>query len=229
MDQSNYTLYSSSIAGFLGVYLRRKMFEKLQKITAHEQIDTILDVGVTSSQKNIFDNYFEAWFPNKEKITALSDQDASFLELKYPGLKFVRGDGKRLNFPDNSFDLVISSATIEHVGSSTNQKIFIHELLRVSKKFVFITTPNKYFPIELHTYLPILHWLPKSLHRKILRTLKLDFFADEKNLNLLSKSELKSLYPLGKIFDIYLFGWKSNMILFIEKSDKSSSNPLFNL
>ena len=63
-------------------------------------------------------------------------------------MKFIKGDARRMKFRENSFDTVHSSATIEHVGSRSNQKKFIKECYRVSRKDIFITTPNKFYPIE---------------------------------------------------------------------------------
>ena len=83
-----------------------------------------------------------------------------------------------------------SNATIEHVGSHKNQLRFIKECLRISKKYVFIQTPNKFFPIDFHTLLPIIHWLPKKIHRKILKTIRLNIYSLEKNLNLLRLKDL---------------------------------------
>ena len=34
------------------------------------------------------------------------------------------------------------------------------EALRVAPR-AFVTTPNRWFPIEVHTRLPLVHWLPE--------------------------------------------------------------------
>ncbi len=34
----------------------------------------------------------------------------------------------------------------------------------MSRKGLFVTTPNRWFPIEFHTVLPLVHWLPKRQH-----------------------------------------------------------------
>jgi len=44
---------------------------------------------------------------------------------------------------------------------------FVKEALRISEKYVFITTPNRNFFLDLHTAIPIIHWLPKKMFRKI--------------------------------------------------------------
>ena len=115
-------------------------------------------------------------------------------------------------------DLVISNATIEHVGNFYNQIKMIKNIKKLSKKFFVITTPNRYYPIDFHTKLPFIHWLSKKVHKKILSFLKLDFFSKEENLNLLSEKDLKiALKDAGveeyKIFYIYLMGFRSNFLV----------------
>lgn len=153
---------------------------------------SILDVGVNGDTIGEGDNYFEKLYPWPHRITALGIQDASALEKQYPGLKFVRGDGTHVPFADNSFDIAFSSAVAEHVGSFEKQKKFYAEVLRVGKK-AFITTPDRLFPMEVHTGIPFLHWLPKRLFRKIMSMLGLHYFADEANLNLLTMKEVKKI------------------------------------
>ena len=115
-----------------------------------------------------------------------------------------------------------SNATIEHVGSYQNQISLIKETFRVSKKYVFIQTPNRYYPIDFHTTLPFIHWLPKDMHRKILKFLGLNFYALEENLNLLSEKNLINIcnelnIKKFKILKHKLLFLTSNLILIIEK------------
>jgi ubiquinone/menaquinone biosynthesis C-methylase UbiE len=185
-------------------------------------ISSVLDVGVTSDKKALASNYFEKHYPVKSKITALSNQDASFLEEVYPGLKFQLGDARQLPFNDQSMDVIFSSAVIEHIGSYENQKTMLQECYRVAKHGIFITTPNRWYPIELHTILPLLHWLPKFIHRKILKLLGLSFYAREENLNLLDRWQLEKMcHELGiknfVIKSISTFGFTSNLILIATK------------
>ena len=45
------------------------------------------------------------------------------------------------------------------------QQRFVDESLRVAPR-AFVTTPNRWFPIEVHTRLPLVHWLPEAVaHR----------------------------------------------------------------
>ena len=142
---------------------------------------------------------------------------------KYPNIKkIILGDGRKNNLPDNSFDIVHSNATIEHVGSHKNQLKFIKECIRISKKYTFIQTPNRFYPIDFHTILPLIHWLPKNIHRKILQIFGLNFYSLEKNLNLLSEQDLRKLCKEininnFKIIKYKLFFMTSNFILLIKK------------
>ena len=77
---------------------RRRMYERFLHNTAIQSSETLLDVGVTSDQSYESSNYVEVWYPHKDKITAVGMDDASFLEERYPGLRYCRADGRNLPF-----------------------------------------------------------------------------------------------------------------------------------
>ena len=140
-------------------------------------------------------------------------------------MQFKQGDACALPFADSSIDVVFSSAVIEHVGAYEKQKQMLAECLRVAKKGVFITTPNRFFPIEMHTLLPLIHWLPKSWHRFLLNKLGLNFYAKEENLNLLSYSDLLKLSQVNQssctvceIKQLKTAGFISNFMLVMKKN-----------
>lgn len=208
-----------SIGAVMAYRVRRKIYGKLSEVIDLEALDTILDVGVTADEKAAYSNFFESFYPHKERITALSDQDAVRLEKLFPGLRFVQGDGCALPFGDRQFDLVFSSAVLEHVGSHERQKAFIKEACRVSRKWVFLTTPNRWHIFEFHTYWPFIHWLPKSWHRKLLKWLKMDYLSEESSLNLLGKRDLehicRDLAVDYKILHVRFLALPSNLLLVI--------------
>lgn len=205
----------------VSTYVRRKMYAQFIAAGVDED-HTILDVGVTSDRDQLASNYLEAWHPRKDRITACGLDDASFLEEMYPGMRFVPADGKSLPFPDGAFDWVHSSAVLEHVGSAAEQAKFVSELHRVCRKGVFATTPNRWFPVEFHTVLPLLHWLPKRTFRRVLRRLGHRELAEERHLNLLGKRELEAICrQLGladcRIGSVSLCFWPSNLLLVARK------------
>jgi len=127
----------------------------------------ILDVGTTELEKD-HDNYLIHNYEYKNSLTCFSNQNLEKIKNIYPEINILYGDGRKMQIRNNSYDIVFSNATMEHVGSFENQIKFLSELYRVSKKGVFVTTPNRFFPIEFHTLLPLIHILPKKIHRKIL-------------------------------------------------------------
>ncbi len=135
-------------------------------------------------------------------------------------------------FADDSFDYVHSSAVIEHVGNRFNQMAFMAEARRVARKGVFITTPNRWFPIEFHTVLPLVHWLPTAIFRRILAATGRQFFADEANLNLLSGHEFRCMARYIGFTDKYevqgvrLGGLVSNLLFVLRKDPTRSKAPV---
>jgi hypothetical protein len=205
-------------------YQRRKMYGQFVSVMQPSAEATILDVGVTGDRTYAHSNYLVMWCPNKARVTAAGiDPDAGFLEQEYPGLRFVVADGRDLPFADASFDFVHSSAVIEHVGSGERQAQFLRECWRVARRGIFITTPNRWFPIEFHTVLPLLHWLPPELYRRLLTAVGKPFFAAEENLNLLSRHGLARLAravgiePI-QIGSVSLGGWPTNLLLMGKKA-----------
>ena len=223
--KENYWVELPIVNSFLRKLLlknRLKIFDIFIKKLNPDNKTKILDVGTTpildDSENIILNNY--QWVEN---ISAISNQDCSLLKTKYKNCNFHVGDARKMEFKDNTFDIVHCSATIEHVGSKINQKKAISELYRVCKNYVFLTTPNKNFPIEMHTKIPFLHYLPKIFYRKILKIIGLSFYSLEENLNLLNTNDLKEICNELKIkrYNFYynkLLFMKSNIILVISKS-----------
>jgi SAM-dependent methyltransferase len=197
---------------------RKKMFEAFIRTSGIAPSDTVVDVGATSDRTYSHSNYFEAWYPHKSRVTAVGLDDASFLEQLYEGVTFRQADGRNLPFEAGEFDFAHSSAVIEHVGSFEMQVQFLRELARVARKGIFVTTPNRWFPMEFHTVLPLLHWLPPRAFRRTLIALKRDFFAEERNLNLMSAGSLaRAARAAGledfRIRSVTLMAWPTNLLL----------------
>jgi SAM-dependent methyltransferase len=218
-DTVDYTNSGRRLRGVLAKFslvVRRDFYGKFIAEMNPLPGTSILDVGVTPDQTAEDSNYFEQWYPYTEQITATSIEDASCLESQYPGLTFVRTGGDRLPFEDGQFDVAFSSAVIEHVGTREQQQQFLSELMRVSKRF-FITTPNRWFPMELHTLLPFVHWLPQRHHQWLLNRTGQAAWAKTENLNLFDESSLRGIFPNGAapvIAYTRLLGVRSHLIVY---------------
>lgn len=205
------------LASKLSLHFRTKMFSKFMEAMKPQPNHTVLDVGVTSDDQHPESNYFEKMYPYKENVVCVGTEDGAHLEEKYPRIKFIKVySGKPLPFNDKEFDIAFSNAVIEHVGNAEAQRAFVKEIMRVSKQF-FITTPNSWFPIEFHTALPLLHWLPKKLYRGTLSILGEKYWSEEENLNMLSKREFRNLFSEdANVFadSVGLLGFPTNLIIY---------------
>ncbi len=205
----------AGIAAALSTRVRKQMFAELMQTAEPGPTTRVLDVGVTSDTRED-SNFFEHMYQHAEQLTAVGMEDAAFLEQQHPGLTYVKADALHLPFPDKAFDLAVSWAVIEHVGNRARQRQFLHELSRVAKS-IYVTTPNRWYPIEFHTVMPFLHWLPPETFRACLRTLKMPFYANEDTLNLLDERALLDMLPPRlehKTMHVRLFGPISNLVLF---------------
>jgi hypothetical protein len=81
-----------------------------------------------------------------------------------------------------------SNAVVEHVGGEEAQRTFVGELCRVARR-VYVTTPNRWFPIDVHTLLPGVHWLPENPRNSILRRL------GKEGINPLGARQFRALFP----------------------------------
>ena len=218
-DESVYYANSGTVpfASRVSFHVRRKMFRLFMEFVRPGPATRVLDVGVTNDDTHQESNYFEQMYPYPQNITCVGTEDGSHLARRYPGLTYrqVR-TGESLPFGDLAFDVVFSNAVIEHVGSRAAQAAFARELCRVGRCF-FITTPDRRFPIEHHTGLPLLHYLPPAVFRSMLRGTRYRHWAEESNLNILTARELARLFPAQasvEVRSIRLAGWPSNLAAF---------------
>jgi len=157
---------------------------------------SVLDVGADALGFGEGDgcgtlNFLEEMYPWPERITALGLHDGQGFLARYPNIRYVQGDACDLPFADGEFDVVFSNAVIEHVGARDRQRALVSEALRVGRR-VFVTTPNRWFPVELHTRIPLVHWLPDRLSHPVYRALGKDFATEN---TLLTRRQLASLFP----------------------------------
>ncbi|MFN2471795.1 MAG: class I SAM-dependent methyltransferase [Gaiellaceae bacterium] len=137
------------------------------------------------------DNFFEELYPWPERITAVGPGDFARFRAAFPEVRFVQGDGRRLPFCEHEFDVAVSNAVVEHVGGREEQREFVHELCRVAKH-VFVATPNRWFPVEVHALVPFVHWLPKRRADAIFRVLGKGGVTD---VHLVGPRDFRALFP----------------------------------
>ncbi len=174
---------------------RARRYERFIAEMRPEPEDRILDVGVTDTDWRS-SNFLEANYPWPDRITAVGLAPMPTFMRLFPAVEFVAADGRHLPFADHAFDIGFSNAVIEHVGGIDEQRAFVAEMVRTCRR-VFIATPNAWFPIDPHTLLPFVHWLPRRIRHPVLRSTGNARWASEGALRPVGTSELKAFFPPG--------------------------------
>ncbi len=225
-DKLQKQIYSEFHTNFFDKIVRRKRLEIINVINefiSDKNLIDVLDIGTTNDNQNLSSNIIIKNLKNLKVFKSISNQNIN-LDLFSKCLnKSITDD-----FSDNeievfSSDLVISNATIEHVGSDNNQLKMIENIIKLCKKHFIIITPNRYYPIEFHSKIPLIHWLPKKFHRTLLSLFKQNFLSLEENLNLLSKSDFEKFmkklnFENYRFKNINLLFFTSNLILIGSKN-----------
>jgi SAM-dependent methyltransferase len=157
--------------------------------------DRILDAGVSDAEWSATDNYLEKHYPWPSRIAGLGVEPLGDFARRYPTANAIRYDGRDFPFRDGAFDICWSNAVLEHVGTHRDRREsqvrFLREIARVAAA-AFVTTPNRRFPVEVHTRTPLLHWLPKRWFDVYLRRRGQDWAAGD-YMDLLTHGELRAL------------------------------------
>lgn len=193
---------------------RAQIFREFFSIDEHTKI---LDLG-SNNGTNIF-NVLQDTNYNPANVH-IADIDKNAIEegrRNYGFNAVLIDESGRLPFPEKFFDIVFCSSVIEHVTivksdvwswkdgaqfkreSWKRQKEFAGEIVRLGKQY-FVQTPCKTFPIESHTWLPIVGYLPRKQFLPILK-LSNRFWVKqaEPDFNLLGEEDMEQLFPDAKI------------------------------
>ena len=206
---------------------RRKIFRSHFCLTPSTRI---LDLG---SQDGTHIAFVLNGSPVRSENVYIADIRASAIERGHRKFGFqpvLIAEADRLPFDDGFFDIVYCSSVIEHVTvpkdaiwtsmptrdfvrlSRVNQVRFAREICRVGKSY-FVQTPNRRFPIESHSWLPLLGYLPRPA---IVRTLRISNSVWIKQTVpdwcLLTKDDLSILFPGAKIVFERSFGIVKSII-----------------
>jgi len=94
-----------------------------------------------------------------EDIGNVIGMDIDIPEEHEKSIPLLKGDGCNLPFSNNSFNLVVYLNVIEHIP---NPELSIKEVSRClnDNGIAYIVYPNKYFPIEPHTGIPLISYFP---------------------------------------------------------------------
>lgn len=119
--------------------------------------------------------------------------------------RFVAGDARQIDCADDSFDLAYCNSVIEHVGTWNDQMLLAAELRRIAPA-IWVQTPNRWFPLEVHYLTLFLHWWPGLLRYRfivrwftgwgwLVRPTRAEVDRYAATVHLLSAREMKQLFP----------------------------------
>jgi Methyltransferase domain len=126
------------------------------------------------------------------------------------GFHAIVADGCRLPFGDKSFDIVFSNAVIEHLLPA-QQQIMAREIVRVGRSW-FVTTPNFWYPIEMHHKLPFMQFLPRSVQGFVQR--KWRTWPEGEPINLLTIRQFAKLLPGSNVLKLRVTFYPETLIAY---------------
>lgn len=169
---------------------RNRIYSDFVRISRPSPEEVILDVGVSDVTTDAA-NALERLYPYPDRVIAAGLGAGDDFRDEYPDITYrqIEAD-KPLPFADGAFDIVTSNAVLEHVGSEAAQRRLVAELMRVGRR-VFLTVPNRFFPIEHHTAIPFLHWAD-STFALACRLFGKEEWSKRENLILMSRRSLRN-------------------------------------
>lgn len=121
----------------------------------------------------------------------------------------TQSEGHHVPFADNTFDLITSIDTLEHIPDLEG---FLKEMSRILKKggYFYANTPNRHWPYETHCRMFFLHWVPLRFRPFLVKTFfpkrikKIERMNYLEALNLLTPKEVDvlSVTHFGRIDDL---------------------------
>jgi len=196
-------------------FWKERRFQRFVQAVRPTGADVLLDIG----------GYPFNWF---KRGGVIGKVDVLNLELaplenappEAPEIRALAGDARRLEFPDQHYDIVFSNSVIEHVGNLEDQQAFAREASRVGKK-LWIQTPAMECPIEPHYLGLFIHWFPAAWQVPLARwtsvrgltrsASRADLESIARSTRLLSKREFTGLFPDCEI-------WTERLLWVLPKS-----------
>lgn len=177
---------------------RQRMLDMIRLLGLPENC-RVIDLGGMGYVWDLFDNDFDVTLVNLPGGNPTEAIDSKRFNC-------VTADGCDLSkeYEDNSFDLAFSNSVIEHVGNETRQQQFAGEIRRLAKAY-WVQTPSIRFPIEIHTWYPLL-WQRRKLMGKELRL--------SEDLCVLSRSRMQEIFPDGQVYVERLMGFEKSYTMY---------------
>lgn len=155
--------------------------------------------------------------PAHVTILAIGDK---MLQDPEPWMTPVKADACDSSAMPSGFDLVYSNSVIEHVGGPHRRLQFATNILEAAPHY-WVQTPYRYFFLEPHLVFPGFQFVPLALQVRIAKRWPLAVPCNDHSTDpvrycleheLLSKTELESLFPNGLILHERVIGMTKSLI-----------------
>ena len=200
-----------------GVYSSKARAKRARVFHEHMPLtedDKVLDLGSHDG------THIAELIPQRANVY-IADIDPALVEIgrqRYGFTPVVVPEDGHLPFDDGFFDCVFCSSVIEHAtvdkdslrsfettadfkrAALERQRQLAREIARIGKRY-FVQTPNRYFVIESHTWLPLpIVFLPRRLQIKLIDSLN-RFWpkTTQPDFNLLTPRQMAELFPGAEI------------------------------
>lgn len=167
--------------------------------------------------------------PNNVFVADIGEHVKSVAE-KYGYRAVPIPEGGQIPFEDKYFDIIFCSSVIEHVTlpksdvwgvrsqreftniALKSQKAFADEIRRLGKHY-FVQTPNKWFVIESHTWLPFVGWLPRPILVTSLKMInRMWVKQSHPDWRLLTVKDMRFLFPEADIRAEKMWGMTKSLM-----------------
>ncbi|MFB0561705.1 MAG: class I SAM-dependent methyltransferase [Candidatus Lokiarchaeia archaeon] len=158
-------------------YLKKGMARTVflfKKVAEHIPFEgsRFLDLGCGMANISIYcSRYFPYVVGLDLSANVLKAAKQNIKSQQAKGVNLINGDALWLPFADETFDMVLTYDMYEHVWK---QDDLLKEICRVIKPrgFLVLTTGNRFFPLDRHTMLWFIDYLPKKLANHYVRLMK---------------------------------------------------------
>ena len=187
--------------------LRRRAYEVLSAIEqfVDNPINDIIDLGAADGR--MLDMIHRKYPAARCVGTEYNQELVNFGKTKFPDLELIRGDIQALDFPDDSFDVAIAAAVIEHVSDPGKAMREAKRVLRTGG-IIVLTSPD---PFWEHMATMVGH-LKDDQHNEVMNLGQLRALGMESGFTII-KAQKFMLSPVGMPRELFVEKWMRSLHL----------------
>lgn len=148
---------------------------------------------------------------NRIIIADISINHLQSVGERLPEATLVLADGRDMPFADESIGCVFCNSVVEHVDQPAKMA---KEIARIGRSY-FVQTPNRSFPLEMHSVIPIplYHLFPRPIQRLLCKLFRASYEYIS-SVRYLSESELRGMFPDATLHKETFFGLTKSFYLY---------------